>query len=143
MQERFPSLALQPIKSLALSNLQQKLNNGTITKKNGNATQNLNAGLAVNWHIFDGFKMFATKQRLEELEKNGEYAFRKNMNETVYNVITSYYNIVTLNEQVKHSGTNKSYIKIGFFLAQRRFEIGTGAKFEVSGSSGRSECTTI
>ena len=72
------------------------------------STQNFNAGVTVNWRVFDGFKMFATKRRLEELERNGEYVFRKNLNETVYNVITSYYNIVTLKEQLKHTGANRS-----------------------------------
>jgi outer membrane protein TolC len=75
--------------------------------------------------------MFATKKKLEELERSGEYAFRKNLNETVYNVITSYYNIVTLDEQ-----KNATLEQIGLYtdrlnLAQRRFEIGTGAKYEV------------
>jgi len=96
-----PSVNATATKQAGVNNLQQKLSNGTVTTKKGNTSQSLNAGLAVNWRIFDGLKMFATKKRLEELERNGEYAFRKNLNETVYNVITSYYNIVTLNEQKK------------------------------------------
>ena len=68
---------------------------------------------------------------MEELERNGEYVFRKNLNETVYNVITSYYNIVTLNEQIKATLEQISLYNDRYFLAQRRFEIGTGAKYEV------------
>jgi len=75
--------------------------------------------------------MFATKKRLEELERNGEYLFRKNLNETVYNVITSYYNIVTLNEQLKATQEQIVLYTDRYNLAQRRFEIGTGAKYEV------------
>ncbi|HSV09916.1 MAG TPA: TolC family protein, partial [Hanamia sp.] len=86
-----PVISATASKTVGVNNLQQKLSNGTITNKNGNTTQNLSAGLAVNWIVFDGFKMFATKKKLEELERSGEYAFRKNLNETVYNVITSYY----------------------------------------------------
>ena len=51
--------------------------------------------------MFNGFKTFATKRRLEELERIGEYNFRKTLNETVYNVITAYFNIVKLKEQLK------------------------------------------
>lgn len=126
-----PIISATANKGFGVNNLEQKLSNGTVTKKNGNTTQNFNAGIAVNWKIFDGLKMFATKKRLEELEKNGEYAFRKNVNETVYNVITSYYNIVRLNEQLKATEEQIILYRDRHNLAQRRFEIGTGAKYEV------------
>lgn len=118
-------------KVVGVNNLQQKLNNGTVITKNGNTTQNFNAGIAVNWTVFDGLKMFATKRRLEELERNGEYAFKKNLNETVYNVISSYYNVVTLNEQIKSTLEQIKLYRDRNDLAQRRLEIGTGAKYEV------------
>jgi outer membrane protein len=126
-----PVISATASKTVGLNNLQQNLSNGTVTHKNGNTTQNLNAGIAVNWTVFDGFKMFATKKKLEELERAGEYTFRKNLNETVFNVITSYYNIVTLNEQKKATLEQISLYTDRYSLAQRRFEIGTGAKYEV------------
>ena len=39
-------------KVVGINNLQQKLSNGTVITKNGNNTQNFNAGLAVNWTDF-------------------------------------------------------------------------------------------
>lgn len=126
-----PVISATANKAVGLSNLDQKLNNGTVTQKKGSTTQNVNAGIAVNWRVFDGFKMFATKQKLEELEKRGEYVFRKNLNETVYNVVTSYYRIVTLHEQAEASAEQISLYSDRFQLAQRKFEIGTGAKYEV------------
>ncbi len=126
-----PLISATANKAVGINNLQQKLSNGTVTNKNGTSTQNFNAGVAVNWRVFDGFKMFATKRRLEELERNGEYAFRKNLNETVYNVVSSYYNVVTLNEQLTSTLEQIGLYKDRLFLAQRRFEIGTGAKYEV------------
>ncbi len=126
-----PSISASASKMMGVNNLEQKLSNGTITRKNGNSTQNLNAGIAVNWRIFDGFKMFATKKRLEELERNGEYNFRKNVNETVFNVISSYYNIVTLNEQKKATLEQIDLYNDRYTLSLRRLEIGTGARYEV------------
>ena len=117
--------------AMGRNTLHQKLSNGTFTKKSGNNTQNLAAGLAVNWTVFDGFKMFATKKKLEELERNGEYAFKKQLNETIYNVINSYYQIVTLNEQKNATLEQMRLYNARYTLAQRRFEIGTGAKYEV------------
>ncbi len=126
-----PLINATATKLIGVNNLQQKLSNGTITRKNGNATQNLNAGIVVNWRVFDGLKMFATKKKLEELERNGEYAFRKNLNETVFNVISSYYNIVTLNEQKKATLEQIKLYTDRYNLTERRVEIGTGAKYEV------------
>jgi outer membrane protein TolC len=126
-----PRINATATKQVGVNNLQQKLSNGTVITKKGNSSQNLNAGLAVNWKIFDGLKMFATKKRLEELERNGEYSFRKNLNETVYNVISSYYNIVSLNEQRKATLEQISLYNDRYELSQRKFEIGTGAKYEV------------
>jgi len=126
-----PSISATASKTIGVNNLEQKLSNGTVTRKNGNSTQNLNAGIAVNWRVFDGLKMFATKKRLEELERSGEYTFRKNLNETVFNVISSYYNIVSLNEQKKATLEQINLYNDRYTLAQRKFEIGTGAKYEV------------
>lgn len=126
-----PVISASANKAMGTNNLDQRLSNGTVTRKKGNTTQNLSAGLEVNWRVFDGFKMFATKSKLEELERNGEYAFKKNLNETIYNVITSYYNIVTLNEQKNATLEQIDLYTDRYNLAQRRFEIGTGAKYEV------------
>lgn len=126
-----PVLSVSANKVMGANNLEQRLSNGTVTRKKGNTTQNLNAGLEVNWRIFDGFKMFATKNKLEELERNGEYVFRKNLNETIYNVISSYYDIVALSEQKNATLEQISLYTDRYTLAQRRFEIGTGAKYEV------------
>ncbi|MEO6838790.1 MAG: TolC family protein [Ginsengibacter sp.] len=126
-----PLVSATATKTFGVNNLQQNLSNGTVTRKNGNRTQNLAAGLAVDWVVFDGLKMFATKNKLEELERNGEYNFRKNLNATVYNVITSYYSIVTLIEQKNATLEQISLYSDRLNLAQRRFEIGTGARYEV------------
>ena len=126
-----PVVSATANKVVGLNNLQQKLNNGTVITKNGNTTRNFNAGVAVEWEIFDGLKMFATKRRLEELERNGEYAFKKGLNETVYNVISFYYNVVSINEQIQSTLEQIRLYRDRYDLAERRFEIGTGAKYEV------------
>ena len=129
--DAIPLVSATATKQIGINNLHQKLSNGTTTTKNGNKTQSLNAGIAVSWRVFDGLKMFATKKRLEELERSGQYSFRKNLNETVYNVINSYYNIVTLKEQRKATLDQINLYTDRYNLAQRRLEIGTGAKYEV------------
>ncbi|MFZ4058301.1 MAG: TolC family protein [Ferruginibacter sp.] len=123
-----PTIALTANKTLASNNLQQNLSNGTIIKRDGASVNNLNAGVAVNWRFFDGMRMYATKNRLAELEKIGEINFTRMVNETAYDVISSYLNIVRLKQQVKATqeviALNNERLKI----ATAKFKIGTSAK---------------
>ena len=57
-----PVISATANKAIGLNNLQQKLSNGTVTNRNGTSTKNFNAGVAVNWRVFDGLRMFATKK---------------------------------------------------------------------------------
>ncbi len=123
-----PSISATTNKTLATNNIQQELSNGTVTKRDGASVNNFNAGIAVSWQFFDGMRMFATKKRLEELEKIGELSFTKMVNETVFNLINAYYNIVRLKQQssaVKEViGLYQERLKI----AETRFNIGSSAK---------------
>lgn len=127
----YPTIGLTANKSIGSNNVVQKLNSGADITRNGSITQNLNAGLGGSWVVFNGFKTFATKRRLEELERMGQYTFRKTLNETVYNVITAYFNIVKLKEQLKATIEQIQLYQDRYQLADLKFNIGSGAKFEV------------
>ena len=126
-----PSISATANKSIGLSNIKQELNSGSTINKNGATNQNLNAGVGISWKAFDGFKMFAAKKRLEELERNGEYAFRKSLDETVYNVVTQFYNIVKLNEQLKAVREQIQLFQDRLKIADMKYNIGSGAKYEL------------
>lgn len=131
MADALPQVSATATKTFGTNDLRQKLSNGTVTEKKGTTTQGLAAGVAVNWRIFDGFKMFATKARLEELERMGEYAFRKVVNETVYDVIAQYYRIVTFDQQLRATEEQIGLFEDRLNLSRTRFEIGTGARYEI------------
>ncbi len=131
MAGALPRVSATATKTFGASNLKQKLNNGTVIEKDRSTSQSFAAGVAVNWRVFDGFKMFATKRRLEALERMGEFNFRKTLNETVYDVITAYYNIVTLKEQLQATNEQISLYNERLKLSQAKLDIGTGAKYEV------------
>ena len=127
----YPTISATANKTLGVSNIRQELNSGSTIVKNGATNQNLNAGLNINWRVFDGFKMFATKKRLEELERNGEYVFKKNIDELVYNVVSQYYNIVKLREVLKATSEQIQLYQDRLKIATMKYNIGSGAKFEM------------
>ena len=57
-----------------------------------NRTQN--GQISLNWTLFDGFKMFIDNSRYRELEKLGEYQSRNSIENSVINILRSYYNVV-------------------------------------------------
>jgi outer membrane protein TolC len=126
-----PVISATGNKTLATNSIEQELQNGTSIKRSGASVNNMNAGLAVSWRFFDGMRMFATKKRLEELQKMGELSFRKMVNETTYNVIATYYLIVSLKQQTKATKDMIGLYEERLKIADARFSIGTGNKPDV------------
>jgi outer membrane protein len=124
----YPNINLTGSTGIASNNLEQKLSNGTVIKKNGAVLRNINAGFAVSWRIFDGMRMFAAKNRLEELEKMGELNFRRQVNATAFDVIAAYYQIVQLNQQKKAFQETIKFFEERKQIAESRFTIGTAPK---------------
>jgi outer membrane protein TolC len=92
---------------------------------------NTNASLQVNWILFDGTKMFATRERISVLAEQGELIVKDQMVTTIASVITSYYNIVRQKQQLKaiqeQMAVNEERVK----LAEKKLQVGTGSKPEL------------
>jgi outer membrane protein TolC len=90
-----------------------------------------NASLQAAWTVFDGTKMFATRKKLIRLAEWGEVNVRNQMMNTVAATLTIFYNIVRQQEQLKAiqevMAVNLERVK----LAERKLEVGTGAKPEL------------
>jgi len=110
----------------------QKRNLANGTQREGTAkSNNLNAGIALNWTLFDGLKMFATRDKVEEFVKLGELNIKSQIVTTVSTVVTTYYNIVRQKQQLKAIEEQMSIGQVRVDLAQRKLEIGVGNKPDV------------
>lgn len=115
----------------ALSNLNQVLSNGTIIKRNGVTNNIVNASLNAIWRVYNGNRVTATKERFDELEKIGTLQVEQQMQQITYEVLTTYYNIVRLNQQVKAFQSNILLSKERLNIAQARFDVGNAAKTDM------------
>ncbi|MFN4284786.1 MAG: TolC family protein [Lacibacter sp.] len=127
----WPVAGINATTSIASNNLTQKLVNGTVIERDGAILRNMNAGLAISWRIFDGMRMFATKRRLEELEQMGELNFRRQVNATVFDVISSYYQIVQLKQQRSALLETIRFFEERKQIAEDRYRIGTAPKTDL------------
>ena len=113
------------------NNQRQKFADGTERKLNDIKSNNYNAGLQMNWVVFDGLKMFATRDKLEEFVKLGELGIKQQIVNTIASVITNYYAIVRQKQQLKALNDQIQLSAERVKLAQYKLDIGVGAKPDV------------
>lgn len=93
-----PNVSLNINGTPALTNINQKFTNGTIIERNNVFSNALNASLLVAYTLYDGSRMYATKNRLEFQDEAARLAFEKNVQSTINQVITAYGNILRQKE---------------------------------------------
>ena len=109
----------------------QKFNDGTERERNGVKANNFSAGVALNWTLFDGLRMFATKEKVEEFVKLGELNIKNQVVTTVADVVTTYYSIVRQKQILKSIEEQIDISQIRVDLTQRKLDVGLGAKPDV------------
>jgi len=85
----------------SIQTTKQTRNDGTVNNINNANNSNLNYGVNLNWTIFDGFAMFANYDQLKQLDRLGAIRLQDTIQSTVANVINTYYNLISQNEQIK------------------------------------------
>ncbi|MBP7155276.1 MAG: TolC family protein [Flavobacteriales bacterium] len=95
-----PTLDANGFYSIDNSSTKQTFFSGEVREADNANSKVLDGALALNWTVFDGLTMFATKDRLEALEAIGHTELRQQMESTVYNVLTSYFSAVQLQKGV-------------------------------------------
>lgn len=127
----YPTLNATLVNSEAVTTLNQKLSNGNEINRNGVKNNILNANLTFNWRIYNGRRVMATKQRLDELEKIGEINVIREMQRISYEVLLSYYNLVRLNQQIKATEAIIALSDERNKIAEARFNVGSGPKTDM------------
>jgi outer membrane protein len=108
----------------------QEFTNGT--KREGDVkTDNLAGSVTLSWLLFDGGKMFVTRNQAQEIVRLGELGIKDQVVNTVAQIINSYYIIVRQKQQLKAIEEQMSINQTRVDLTQRRLEIGVGNKPDV------------
>jgi len=113
------------------TNILQQTSSGQTTKKNGATQNSLNANITGTWRIYNGSLVVATKARLNELQAIGEIALQSQVNSVIFDVLTSYYNILRLKEQVKAYRAIIDLSQERYTIAETRFNVGSAAKTDM------------
>ncbi len=113
------------------NNTRQRLADGTERKQGGIKSNNISSSANLNWTIFDGFKMFATRDKLAEIVRLGELNIKNQLVITVSDVIKTYYNIVRQKQQLVAIEEQMSLNDERVTQAEKKLSVGLGAKPEL------------
>lgn len=119
-----PTVGLNVSDNLSLISNHQETANKVKTSTSNARTNTIDAGIALSWTLYDGGKMFVTKQKLQEIEALGEIQYRDRVLQTVYNVIVAYYDVVKQKQQLASINEVTNYNKERVKILQTSFDAG-------------------
>jgi outer membrane protein TolC len=113
------------------NNQHQEFSDGNIRERDGVKSNNLTGSLNLNWTLFDGMRMFTTKEKIEEIARLGELNIKNEVVNTVANVVTIYYNIVRQKQQLKAIEEQMAVSEERVKVADRKLSTGLGSRPEL------------
>jgi outer membrane protein len=114
-----------------IQNSKQVRTDGTVQELDNAKNNSLSYGVNLGWTIFDGFRMFARYDQLQELEKYGATELKFMVTTRVGDVMNTYYDLVQQQQNLQALDTAMVISKQRVTTAQNRFTIGKAAKLEV------------
>jgi len=125
-----PTLDVTAAKRYTKENTTQRFISGDEQNRNGAKSNSFTAGGVFNWTVFDGTTMFYTKNRLEELEKQG-FAINESVMQNIIAQIGIEFYTVAL-EQIR-LGLLLQNIRLSeerMEIAKNKYEFGKASKME-------------
>lgn len=115
----------------ATTNVHQDLITGASNDIKGAVSSALTAGIALNWTIFDGFAMFTNYDRLKEIQAIGEVQYRRTVENSIAQIITQYYDIISQRETLASLQEAVEVSKKRLDITRSRLELGAGSEQKV------------
>lgn len=126
-----PRVDLNASGNLANNATKQEFSSGLVVDKNGVQSKNITTGAYLTWTVFDGLKMFATHDRLQELQAMGELNVKIQIENTIVQVISAYYAIAMQKQLISGLKENIAVSEERLKIAQKKYDVGTTPKTDV------------
>jgi outer membrane protein len=111
-----PTVAATASNTEQITQVNQKLNDGTEISRNAAAGNNTQASLSVGILLYNGKRVVSTKKRLAELQNQSSELLNSQIQNTIALVMTSYYDVV---RQLSYVNTVRTSIQ----ASEKRLEI--------------------
>ncbi len=104
---------------------------GVVQERDGAATTQNLAGLQLSWVLFDGLKMFASYDRIKELEKMGEQNAKAAVQGVLADIIINYYAIVASQVQLKANADALEVSMKRVEVLENKVKVGSGSTLDL------------
>ncbi|ELR73813.1 putative outer membrane protein TolC [Fulvivirga imtechensis AK7] len=125
-----PDLSLDYNRTYGVQSFEQQRASGDVVNRDGAQNQREVYGAALNWTIFDGFKMFTTYDQLGELNEQSEQATQAQIELLVYNISTAFYTAAQEKERLALYKSNVELSEERLRIAKDKYELGKASKLE-------------
>ncbi len=119
-----PNISISGSDNYAINNIDQKLSSGSEITASNAKYNTFSAGAFLNWTLFDGGKMFVTKNKLNEIQSLGELQYKDKVLQTIYNVISAYYDVVRQTQQLNSLAEVINYNTERVKILQTSYDLG-------------------
>ncbi|WP_443936687.1 TolC family protein [Pedobacter sp. MW01-1-1] len=126
-----PSLSATYDNGGSIQNTRQTPANGEDRVITGAKSTSNNLGADLNWTVFDGFTMFANRDRLKELEKQGVLNIQLTILTTISDVIAAYYDIVRQQQLSIAADSALDVSVLRTTIAKTKLSLGRGSKLDL------------
>ena len=114
-----------------LDNTEAEFSNGNSTVLNGAESNRYNAGVSLNYTIFDGLGRHYNYKRLKEQYQLSELQARETIENTIVQLFSVYYNVAQLSENLETLDQTLLVTKDRLVRAEYQFDYGQNTKLEV------------
>ena len=127
-----PDVSLNSGYTLRKSNTDQFPAEGGDMEQTRNAnTHTLDAGLSVNWTIFEGFRVQTNYKRLQEMQTIGELNTRLAVEDFIANLTAEYYNYVQQQLRLGNLKYAVSLSKERLRIVEARYQVGSLSRLDL------------
>jgi len=126
-----PDLGVEVGQQNSINNTRQEFLTGDVNERANAKSYNFNAAAQLNWTLFDGLAMFTTHQQLKKLEQQGEANVRLAMENTLADVVTTYYELVRLRKNIALAESTLELSNERLRLAEGKLAAGRESKVEL------------
>ncbi len=95
-----PTIGASGTGNVSQGSAKQILSSGIESSSYNSVSKSVSGSISLNWTLFDGGKMFITKNKLGEIEALGELLYKDSVMQAVFNVVAVYYNVVSQKQQL-------------------------------------------
>ena len=125
-----PEVDLEGTNSNAVNNTRQELFDGSTREGEDAESKVISGFVEANWTIFDGFRMFAQRDKLSLLEQIGTIDARYFMEQTIADVSVAYYQLI---REINLLGNLQKTFEVSRFryrLEEKKRQVGSGTTLD-------------